>query len=1247
MRSTTPRWPAGPLVALALIAALTLHSAAALAADLAVNGPPLAAERARSLARAALADPGWGALAAAMRLDEPAVYLAPEDARALYLELAARLSAAPTTEPRRLAAAHLLQRASRFDDYLGQGDAARARARGLGLVDAWIVAGPFENGNMAGFDVAYGPEDRFDPADRFEGKIGPVAWRPFGLSVRGYNPISAAMNPDRSVVAYAATLVDSPKAQKAVLRVGANGAYKVWVNGQRVARVDTDLGGELDRDAFGLRLERGANTVLVKLAGESRGQLGLFLRFTQPDGTPLALAASAEIPTGALLASPAPHKGAFEVADPAAAAAALARGDKGGPRPLVDAARLSRSLRELDPLTPWRDLADAAALAAPADAAVLMDAAAVQPDHWRRLKLMRAASALAPEDGWLLVELAYEVNQSTGLGHLPEAMVMADRAHALVGGQPGAALLPTLLKARLLSGQGAPARALALLEPLRASWPRCEPLLSTLHGLYGALGHSRQAQLVYDDMVANRQLVPGVVQNKAREQLRASAPAEALATLDALLERRPDAISAQLLRARALEQLERSDEALAALDAVLSMSPGLMSALEEKGRLLERLGRPEEALATYEEAQLVEPENAGLAERVRSLRPESSSFEAAWRWDSDLMTPEPGAAEAHAGQDFYFIGQQVVVKVAPSGAATRFWQRVVHVLNDEGAKAWRSSRIYYSPGFERAEVVSVRVRKPDGTIAEAHRRQDYDAGQGAGNLYYLRRFAYIDVPALSPGDVIEYAWREIDVGAENFREGYFGDIWYFDSSVDIERARYVVLTPEAMKLHVRKPDRLASLTETVEPREIEGRPFTAHAYEARDVPRVKEDPKMPGSSEVNNYILLSTYETWDQVGLWWWNLIKDQLVVDAEIEAVVKQVTAGITDDRQKVSAIYDWVVKNTRYVGIEFGVHGWKPYRTTLCMRRRFGDCKDKASLIKVMLNAAGVDANLVLIRTRTLGAVATSPPNLSLFNHAIAYVPKFDLFLDGTAEFSGTKELPGGDQGQLCVIVADGGKVTVRLTPVDDQSANAYVRILDVDLRGESPRVTGELNAVGGDAVFFRSRFDSAEKRVEELEQILSRAFPGARLLTSDFVEVRDLEKPVQIRFTMEGGAFVKQSGDTRILFPTGREIHLLDTFAPSASRDQDLILGVPFTFTNKVTYHLPTGTRVGSAPQSLSASSPFGSYKIDVSQNGDAVSFDVTYTTSVNRISVKDYPAWRDWLNEMDRAVNQRLVLIQSEE
>ncbi len=1186
------------------------------------------------------------ALVEAHRLDDELAMLDPVHARTLCIETAAKLEAAPTTEFRLLAAARLRRYAARVAHGLGDPASAQEQMRLTGAVDQWNIVGPFDNSNNAGFDIPYGPEGVLNPEASYDGKIAPVSWRPLVFTRRGYNKLVDAINPDRSVLVYAASVVQSPKAQKAVLRFGADGAYKIWVNGELVTRHDTDLGGTFDRDAYGVRLQKGNNLITLKVAGETRNNLGFFLRFTDTQGKALLLEANTSLPAGKLAASTKPSRGSFAVLSPTQAARKIA--DKTNlAQDLLSAAYLNKQHHYRDPETPWRDLADKAVALAPDQPEILADAAELLPQHWRRQELLRRAHQLAPKRVDILLSLARELDRNLGIGHDPEVFALVDKAIALsdtlAENRPG--LEARLQKAKLLSNRGFHNQALAILQPLQKQYSFCDPLLKTLGAQYSSLGRELAEANIAQQRYKKRKSSSSIARKTARFALRSAQPNKALKILNDLLAVYPGSFRAVRLRADVLFQQNKAEEALASLATTLEHSPGLTMILNQRASILERLGRNEEAAQTYEEALAVNPEDRALLERIQSLRPEVASYEAPYRFGDQALVPAENAAQTHTGQDAYYLARQEVVHVTPSGRSSRFHQKIVHVLTEEGAKSWSFHRMYYSPGYERVELVSIRVRKKDGTISEAYARRDYDAGQGSGNLYYLRKYAYIEVPDLKPGDTVEYAWRESEVSKANFREGYFGDLWYFQSAVDTERARYVLLTPESMKIHTRAPN-ISSVQHETRKISYQNTAHTAHIFDAKGLKRIQTDRDMPGRAEVYEYVLVSTYKTWQEVGKWWWNLIKEQLVIDDEIQTLVREITRGLRGKRAKVEAIHRWVVKNTRYVGIEFGVHGWKPYRTTLCVRRKFGDCKDKASLIKVMLNAAGIKADLVLIRTRTLGQVDPSPANLAIFNHAIAYVPEFDLFLDGTAEFHGTRELPYSDQGQISLIVSDGGGATLRTTPLDKPEDNHFLRILDVDLRGENPKVSGEMRATGSDAAYYRRKFDSEEQRESTLERILARVFPGAKLLSSDFTEVKSIEKEVRIGFTFEGGSFVKESGDVQYIFPSGRPIRMLDNFAPQATRNQDLVLGVPYKISYQLTYKLSDNIKP-TLPQTRTDKGSFGSYELRTSRKGNVVTVDISYSLATDRVSTQNYTAFRTWLGELDNALNQPILLEFSQE
>src|SRR5690606_38210117 len=138
---------------------------------------------------------------------------------------------------------------------------------------------------------------------------------------------------------------------------------------------------------------------------------------------------------------------------------------------------------------------------------------------------------------------------------------------------------------------------------------------------------------------------------------------------------------------------------------------------------------------------------------------------------------------------------------------------------------------------------------------------------------------------------------------------------------------------------------------------------------------------------------------------------------------------------------------KNTRYVALEFGIYGHKPRRCVQTVARGWGDCKDKATVIVSMLRELGIESTIVIVRTQMRGAFNSRIASLAPYDHAIAYVPKYDLYLDGTAEYAGAEELPRMDLSAQAILVNQGDAEVVTL-PAPDPNKNVIQRQISVSL-------------------------------------------------------------------------------------------------------------------------------------------------------------------------------------------------------
>jgi hypothetical protein len=332
----------------------------------------------------------------------------------------------------------------------------------------------------------------------------------------------------------------------------------------------------------------------------------------------------------------------------------------------------------------------------------------------------------------------------------------------------------------------------------------------------------------------------------------------------------------------------------------------------------------------------------------------------------------------------------------------------------------------------------------------------------------------------------------------------------------------------------------------------------------------------------------------------------------------VAEITRGLTDERAKVRAIYDYVVQKTRYVALEFGIHGFKPYRCAQIFARGFGDCKDKATLIVTMLREAGIPATIVIVRTQMRGDFDEAPASLAPFDHAIAYVPSLGLYLDGTAEYTGSNELPSMDRGSLALQINEGKPKLVRLP---DPPANESIisRKFDATVSADgsavlewSPEVSGAF------ASTYRQRYHAESSRKTRVQEDIASEYPGFELTQLAPANLEDIET-----------------------VPAGPSEYLVREFASLTARKTDVRLGPKHQRNTDWTLRLPPGAKITSVPKEQSGTTPFGSFKVTVETKGQVVHARTEVSIDVSRVPAANYPAFRAFAESADRALGQRVT------
>ncbi|HEY3593152.1 MAG TPA: DUF3857 domain-containing protein, partial [Polyangiaceae bacterium] len=970
----------------------------------------------------------------------------------------------------------------------GDLEGSRSGLRALGMVDKWMVVGPFNNEGKEGLARSFPPEEELalpvDPTRAYEGKERAIRWRQVPEVYNfGWLDIGDLIRPREKACAYATTFVRSHDGspRDASIWAGAAGALRIFWNGAEVLSDNAYRGLDTDRFAVSVKLKKGFNRLTAKVCGDDDPPM-LTLRVAGPDGLgdpALEFSAdhAASVEAAANATQPAPKARIPAGFGPVQRFEDMVAKDGARPRSLEAYARYLRATGGDDPnLHKALDLVRQAANAEPTVARCVLAAELSEDRNERREWLGRAAALpefakkARPLD-WLLAqaELARTGTNFRDATPFYDEILTRDpgNVRALLG------------RVELYREAGLKRTASLTLETALQKNPRSVALLQNYSLLLREVGRSAEADEAADRYAALRFDDGTYMSDRVELATRRHEHAAAERWVDRLLAAEPDSLWALSIAARAYRAFGEQPRALAAYRRALELSPEDVDTLRAEADLFAEAGQKEEQLKTLRQILTLRPQEKDVREYVEHIEPPKPRADEQYAWPKERFM-----ALAKAPPGGYFrrtLRDLTVTTVFSNGLASRFHQVVFQPLTDEAAASAREYAFGYQADSEVVQLRAAKVYRTDGKVDDAIESGDGPADNPELATYTSARAFYVHFPRLGPGDVVELRYRIEDVGERNELAGYFGEVVYLQQPEPVRGAEYVLRAPANRPLFFHA----SALPGLAKSEALEG-DTRVYKFLADDVAPVAMEPTMPPLGEVLGHVYVSTYKTWDQVASFYAGLAADQLVPDEEVRRRVAALTKGLTDPAAKMRAIYDEVVQRTRYVALEFGIYGYKPRPCALTFARGWGDCKDKATLIVTMLKQAGIPASLVLVRTAMRGEFEAEPASLAPFDHAIAYVPSMDLFLDGTAEYTGSNELPAMDRGALALVVDESGKGKLVHLPDAEARATRRSRKIEAWLRPQGgAQLEVHTDTTGALAAEQRQRYHAKGTQRERLQQ------------------------------------------------------------------------------------------------------------------------------------------------------------------
>jgi hypothetical protein len=495
------------------------------------------------------------------------------------------------------------------------------------------------------------------------------------------------------------------------------------------------------------------------------------------------------------------------------------------------------------------------------------------------------------------------------------------------------------------------------------------------------------------------------------------------------------------------------------------------------------------------------------------------------------------------------------------------------------------------------------------------------------------RTKVMEIPAAVPGNIVGYEIEHED------RPYVLQDEWEFQTGLPTREAHFTLQLPpgwEYKAVWLNHPE-LAPVGAN-----------NTWQWTVSNVPAIKSEEDMPPPVGVAGRMIVSLFppggvnkgfQSWSEMGSWYSNLTSGRRDSSPEIKLKVASLTASAPTPLAKMQALAAFLQSDIRYVAIFLGIGGLQPHTATDIFANRYGDCKDKATLLSSMLEQAGIDSYYVVINAERGVVTSSTPPHLAGFNHVILAIqlppglndpsllatmqhPKLGriLFFDPTDHLTPFGQLSGTLQANYGLLVTpDGGElVELPQLPAASNGINRSAK-LTLDDKGNLQGEVREVR-VGDQAAYQRSALRSVDKaadRIKLIETTLAYSLATFQIAKATMTGLHETTTPFEYDYSFVSPNYAKHAGDLLLVRPRvlgSKASGVLETNEP---RQYPVEFPGPERDTDVFEITLPAGYDVDDLPLPVDADYDFADYHSKAEKDGNVLRY--TRVFEVKQLSV----------------------------
>ncbi|VWC74761.1 transglutaminase [Burkholderia contaminans] len=572
------------------------------------------------------------------------------------------------------------------------------------------------------------------------------------------------------------------------------------------------------------------------------------------------------------------------------------------------------------------------------------------------------------------------------------------------------------------------------------------------------------------------------------------------------------------------------------------------------------------------------------------------------------------------------LSDDTLYTVNRDSSSIRDQSRSIRIETEQGVRSYGQVSYRYSPALQKFDVIEAYTTTRDGVRIDVSPNAIFTRQSASGvhaPTFDDNLVKTIVFPGVEPGATVTMRTRETQVTP--LFPGHFSADDTFPNNKPIQSASITINAPSSMKLYTDVVDMQGGLVAAdVDSRQtwrwtIKG--ATAQPLEAN----------APSIDDRSPRIAVTTFPGYAALGQAYAARALPQVTITPDVQTLADEVTKGVAGRRDQADALYQWVSRNIRYVAVFLGVGGVVPHSAQDVLHARYGDCKDHTTLLQALLAAKGIPSNTVLVNADSRYWLPSAASPLAVFNHAITYVPEFDIYLDSTAGTARFGTLPFNEQGKQALLTGVGNEQSrLVVLPVARPDADTVTVTTHVAL-DKLGTVRGDSEVKNGGEYDWIARSIFAQLPAGS-EPVFAQAFLTAsgtdgtgRYLHGD---INDLWMPFSFSSVFELPDYTALPGPGAMRVPRG--LGGFNTISSALDGVGSATRKTPFRFKaghfSEVTkLELPASMKVLSLPRPVTVTSPFGTYTSSYAIEGRTISVTRTLdlVSKVPYLQPDEYP------------------------